>query len=535
MGGLLRGDQSASALYVENWHLASAAVDYQALGDAPSPVQHFWSLSVEEQFYLVWPLLILAALLAGRRWIAPVLAFVTVSSLAWSAIRTGSDPASAYFVTPTRAWEFGVGGLLALVPLARPSRALTVAGLGAVGVAAVAFGEGTAFPGVAALVPVLGAAAVIHARALAWRPLERLGDVSYAVYLWHWPLIVLMAGTSRVVLLALTLALAALTKVLVEDPIRRLRARPRLTFVPAAAGTLAVLLLAASGTAALDDRVEQERLATKRVLAHKPSCFGAAAVARRCRAPEGVVPAPVVAEEAPNAPCHILAISDKVVPCGFGVAPGRGDGDGRADRRQPRLPLARRARPGGRAPRLARDLDRAVALPVRGGRPRPRGQRPRGLPGVARAGPALAGEASRGHDRLRRPVHGRRRDRRRLRRAAGTRCPRASSGSSSCATTRRCSTREGRSRASSATRTTRRRAARAGATPRCSPTRPRRPPARTRARRSSTSRGSSATRRTCSPVIGGALVHKDSNHLTSVYAATLAPYLGRAVDVALGV
>jgi len=110
--------------YAENWHLADVAVDYFAADDAPSPVRHFWSLSAEEQFYLVWPVLILAALVASRgqspanrrRTIAVTLALLAMVSLAYSLHETQANPARAYFVTPTRAWEFAAGGLLALLP-----------------------------------------------------------------------------------------------------------------------------------------------------------------------------------------------------------------------------------------------------------------------------------------------------------------------------------------------------------------------------------------------------------------------------------
>src|SRR5262245_23481655 len=106
------GDLRASTTYGQNWHLAAQAVDYFAAGDAPSPVQHYWSLSAEEQFYLVWPVLIVAALAisrrrvvrAPRRSIALVLSAVAASSLACSIYYTAANPAAAYFVTPTRAW-----------------------------------------------------------------------------------------------------------------------------------------------------------------------------------------------------------------------------------------------------------------------------------------------------------------------------------------------------------------------------------------------------------------------------------------------
>ncbi|HEV3000818.1 MAG TPA: acyltransferase, partial [Solirubrobacteraceae bacterium] len=304
---------TASTAYVENWQLAEAAVDYADADDAASPVRHFWSLSVEEQFYLVWPLLIMLALVWGRRAIGPVLGAVVLVSLVWSIVATAGDPAAAYFITPTRAWEFGLGGLLALVPLRGRSPALSWLGIGAIALAAVLYSGDTPFPGVAALLPVLGAAAVIAARSFAFRPLERVGDVSYSVYLWHWPLIVLApfaGGASKVVLLALTFVLGWASKVAVEDPVRRLRWRPRAILAPAAAATAAVLLLSLSGTAALDDRLDREQDAVARVLERQPPCFGAAAMGGRCRPQDGVIPTPVVAREARNAPCGILRIED---------------------------------------------------------------------------------------------------------------------------------------------------------------------------------------------------------------------------------
>src|SRR3954454_13323763 len=123
------GDMRASTEYVQNWHLAERAVDYFAADDLPSPVQHFWSLSAEEQLYLAWPVLMLWAIAVTRnrgarvqkRWLAIVIAAVTAVSLAYSIYATSANPAAAYFVTPTRAWEFGLGGLLTFLPSAERS------------------------------------------------------------------------------------------------------------------------------------------------------------------------------------------------------------------------------------------------------------------------------------------------------------------------------------------------------------------------------------------------------------------------------
>src|SRR6516225_5753045 len=130
----------ASALYFQNWLLAHNAVDYLKSNDAASPLQHFWSLSVEEQFYLLWPWLFVAAvaavrlrarragrhraagITAGRAVVAGLAGALVLGSLAYSVYDTRTDPAAAYFVTTTRIWELGLGGLLALLPqrLGRP-------------------------------------------------------------------------------------------------------------------------------------------------------------------------------------------------------------------------------------------------------------------------------------------------------------------------------------------------------------------------------------------------------------------------------
>ena len=203
----------ASTLYVENWNLAREAVDYLGAENRPSPVQHYWSLSVEEQFYIVWPVLILIAMmfvrkgsaLLRRRSITTMLLLLTGASLAYSIWDTAINPAAAFFVTPTRVWEFGAGGLLALAATntARPALRAAVSWLGIamILVAAFAYNPQTPFPGIAAALPIAGTLAVIWAGSpdLRWSPLHWMklrgtqwaGDVSYSIYLWHWPLLIL--------------------------------------------------------------------------------------------------------------------------------------------------------------------------------------------------------------------------------------------------------------------------------------------------------------------------------------------------------
>jgi peptidoglycan/LPS O-acetylase OafA/YrhL len=341
----------ASTAYVQNWQLAATATDYFHADDGPSLVQHFWTLSIEEQFYLVWPVLLLFAS-RSRRTLALAMAALTASSLLYSILDTAATPVTAYFSTPARAWEFGAGGLLALAR--RPDRpgsgadaALSWLGLAAIVVAALAFTDGMDFPGYAALLPVAGAIAVMWAGmpAQRWaptpllrlRPVQSLGDISYSVYLWHWPLLILapfvVGARATLAVLVLTLVVAWLSKRFVEDPVRtapRLTARPAgWTFGLAAGATAVVLGVTAGGTTYVQDQIRKDEQATQRVLASHPRCFGAAARDPKlspCENPRlrfAVAPTPIEAPKLANAPCRMIERHDRLAVCAFGAAPSR--------------------------------------------------------------------------------------------------------------------------------------------------------------------------------------------------------------------
>lgn len=317
----------ASATSWENWFLAGSAVDYLAQGNAASPVQHFWSLAVEEQFYLLWPLVVVLCLVLVRRvprWelrrtLGTALGVIGSASLVCSILLTALDPAPAYFVTPARAWEFAAGGLLALLGPAvvvHRSRWRTLAGIVGIGLlvtSLLTFTERTPFPGIAAALPVAGTLLVIvggsslHRWSVTTVARTRvssfLGDISYSTYLWHWPLIVFapialgvpvdlgtpLGWAVAASLLALTVVLAVLTKRFVEDPVRRasplVDARPRRTVVLAAAATAVVLCIPVGG---LQTVAAQERALASTVDAYVSGgepCFGADAAVSGCSNP----------------------------------------------------------------------------------------------------------------------------------------------------------------------------------------------------------------------------------------------------------
>lgn len=249
------GDLLASALYFVNWRFADRAVDYLAAGVDQSPLQHFWSLAVEEQFYLVWPLLIIGAILVARRlrvrnlrivlWLG--LACIAVPSFAWSVHETAVSPDRAFFVSTTRMWELAIGAAIALVGsglMRIPTRVAIVTGwLGLVAIvgSALLLTSENAWPGHLAAIPTLGAAAVIAAGVaagprgpvmlLGTRPFRWVGDLSYSLYLWHWPMIAIASGyfyglstKGGLAVVALSVIPAWLTFRFIENPVRHSRA-----------------------------------------------------------------------------------------------------------------------------------------------------------------------------------------------------------------------------------------------------------------------------------------------------------------------
>ncbi len=246
-------DGLASALYAGNLRFAMTGTDY--LGHTePSPFQHYWSLGVEEQFYLLMPALMIGmgvvfkrTVLRRRAGYLAGLAAVVAVSLTLSAHWTQTSPPWAFFSLPTRAWELATGGLIALsIPIWRrlPPGFAALAGFGGlavIGAAAVHLDDRTPYPGTVALAPVLGAAAVIAAgcarptwgagRLLSLPAMRAVGRLSYSWYLWHWPVLVfapMLAGhplgwAGRAAAVFVSLVLAALTLRYVERPIRYAR------------------------------------------------------------------------------------------------------------------------------------------------------------------------------------------------------------------------------------------------------------------------------------------------------------------------
>lgn len=292
---------ASAALWLSNFHFALARMDYFAPGSESNLFLHTWSLGVEEQFYLCWPLMLLAVMDArtDTQRLQRALVAVFILSLTLSVWWTWHAPQLAFYMMPSRAWQFALGALASLIAgtgvASRGWTAMGWLGLALILAAALRLNHGVPYPGVWALLPALGAAFLLAcgqrtpdtgpSRLLAARPMQALGRVSYAWYLWHWPILLLGAtlidagsGWNRAALALLSLLIAGASYLWVERPIRqapRLLTRPRMTLFAA----LALMIVAGSfalrwHTAALVHMNSPEQLRYLQVRGDLPAIYG---------------------------------------------------------------------------------------------------------------------------------------------------------------------------------------------------------------------------------------------------------------------
>jgi peptidoglycan/LPS O-acetylase OafA/YrhL len=277
MRSSLGRDIIAAGLYVSNYLFAWWQADYQNLDATPSPVIHYWSLAVEEQFYLLWPLLILlffmvATKLKKKIALTVLVAAVTALSFVFSIYQTETSPIWAFYSLPTRAWELGLGALLVLLPPIKTKKLVGLLGFIFVIASAFIFNETTAFPGLNAVLPVLGTVMLI-ATINSWPPFlndvansrlfQWLGEISYPLYLWHWPLLVLpstyfarpLAVYERIIAIFATIVLADLTHRFIEEPFRKRKILPTIVFKQSAAITLVSVLIGTTIIFTSSDRI----------------------------------------------------------------------------------------------------------------------------------------------------------------------------------------------------------------------------------------------------------------------------------------
>ncbi|CAB4674812.1 MAG: acyltransferase family protein [Actinobacteria bacterium] len=269
-------DLFAAAAYISNYLFAWWQNDYQNLNATPSPFIHYWSLAVEEQFYLLWPIVLVYLAKFGKRTLLRGIMAITLLSLALSIYQVRTSPIWAFYSLPTRAWELGVGALILFIPKNfLRNRFLPWVGMLALAFSTLHFSEKTAFPGMNALVPVLGTALLIISIS-AWPPIfndlsnnsftQWLGRISYPLYLWHWPALVLPSSAlgrplhfyERFACIALTVILAHFTNRFIEEPIRHIKLATRTVYVGALSTTvislLAGILIATSVTSVISTK-----------------------------------------------------------------------------------------------------------------------------------------------------------------------------------------------------------------------------------------------------------------------------------------
>ena len=327
----------ASSVFIQNWFLAFQSVDYLGADAGATAVQHFWSLSVEEQFYMIWPLFILIAGIIACAFVSSskklrtllliIVTAFTAASFIYGLYKTNSSPAEAYFVTPARIWELSLGGILVFLPTAKRPKIqhseekvqnepfpktsvpehkgsiLPWLGLALIGFSFVAWDGAGSFPGWFALIPTFGTALVIlfgesggFTYVSRLRPAQFFGDISYSLYLWHWPLIILApailgvdlnhdARALKLVLFAAGVLIAWLSYRFVENPLRRFSLKRAQTFKVFALGAvcLALVLIPANliETRAADFSENIKAMAFQRATDPDDIGFGARATLHR--------------------------------------------------------------------------------------------------------------------------------------------------------------------------------------------------------------------------------------------------------------
>ncbi len=311
---------SYTSVYASNFMFMRDASNYFASDVGTNPFLHTWSLAVEEQFYLFWPALIALTLFAtkSRRWLAIILVTMSAASLALCVYLTHYRAPWAFFSLPTRAWEFGLGGLACMLPERLVRGKIGIAALGWIGFGAVVgsacfYSPQTTFPGFAAVLPVVGTLTVLIAGVtgiaygpmtlLNVGPLQYLGRLSYSWYLWHWPILLLtgirfpgITWQGKLLAASVALVIAHITFLILEKPIRFhpfLMPRPGLSLA-------LVPLIAVAGISA---SLLGQRIARQALTSEPQASFWAAANDRRVLF---------------DAHCITTASSSRLAECNYG-------------------------------------------------------------------------------------------------------------------------------------------------------------------------------------------------------------------------
>ena len=274
----VRNDAIWASLFSANIHYTQESLNYFQQAQAVSLLQHYWSLAVEEQFYLIFPaffLLVARIKIKAKSWlVAPLVAVSLVSLASLISAVTTTNQTQSYFSSFDRAYELGIGALLALVLALRKfnltnaiSNLLSLIGIALIGFSVVRFDESSSFPGASALVPTLGTALILFSEmnsaklsavgsTLARKPLVYIGKLSYSIYLWHWLAIIIVKdqisaspALLNFLIIAATLLLSVIGYQLIEHPIRKLPIPARFTQPVAISARSKVMAATASFTA----------------------------------------------------------------------------------------------------------------------------------------------------------------------------------------------------------------------------------------------------------------------------------------------